>query len=198
MALPWTLEEAQQEAVNKFALVDFFQKNAIPDFLAVNGLKGNGRELAKKVKKEQLVVWYAECLNSPSLLVSAGPADPAAAKPKAWKKTVLAKGNKTMFPKVGSQVKVSYTGWLPGAGPDGTDKQFDSSNNGKKDTPIVFNVGRGNVIQGWDEALLEMSVGEKALLVIEPEAAYGKKGKEPVIPPNATLKFELTLVAVLS
>lgn len=43
MALPWTLEEAQQEAVNKFALVDFFQKNAIPDFLAVNGLKGNGR-----------------------------------------------------------------------------------------------------------------------------------------------------------
>lgn len=61
----------------------------------------------------------------------------------------------------------------------------------------VVKAGVGKLIAGWDAALLTMSVGEKAVLTIPPEAAYGAKGKPPVIPPNATLVFEVELVNIM-
>lgn len=92
-------------------------------------------------------------------------------------------------PKSGDRVRVNYTGKLL----DGT--VFDSSlKPGRK--PFEFSIQRGQVIRGWDEALLRMQVGEKAKVTISPEYAYGQKGKGP-IPPNATLIFTIEFIAII-
>jgi FKBP-type peptidyl-prolyl cis-trans isomerase len=87
----------------------------------------------------------------------------------------------------GSTVTVHYTGWLP----DGT--MFDSSREGR---PFSFALGGGQVIAGWDEGVAGMRVGGKRKLVLPPGLAYGRFGSPPVIPPNATLVFEVELLAV--
>ena len=87
-----------------------------------------------------------------------------------------------------SKVFVHYTGWLM----DGT--KFDSSvDRGKA---FTFTLGMGQVIAGWDMGVEGMKVGGKRQLVIPPGLAYGKRGAGGVIPPNATLKFEIELLAV--
>jgi len=91
-------------------------------------------------------------------------------------------------PQPGQTVKVDYTGWLT----NGT--RFDSSLD--RAEPIVFAVGTGLVIKGWDEALLGMKVGGKEQIVVPPDLAYGEKGRPPVIPPTATLIFDVELVGV--
>jgi len=84
----------------------------------------------------------------------------------------------------GKQVSVQYKGVLAKTG-----KQFDA---GK----ITFRLGIGNVIQGWDIGVAGMKVGEKRVLLIPPNAGYGKKGAPPDIPPNASLRFDVTLLNV--
>ena len=91
-------------------------------------------------------------------------------------------------PQVGQVVFVHYTGMLA----DGT--QFDSSHD--RGQPIRFNVGKGKVIKGWDEAILDMRVGSKRTLVIPPELGYGQRGAGRAIPPNATLIFEVELLDI--
>ncbi|GFO70433.1 hypothetical protein GMLC_40120 [Geomonas limicola] len=86
------------------------------------------------------------------------------------------------------KVRVDYTGWLK----DGT--KFDSSVDRGK--PIVFAVGRGDVIRGWDEGILTMKVGGKRRLTIPPALGYGKKGSGERIPPDATLIFDIELLDV--
>jgi len=88
----------------------------------------------------------------------------------------------------GDMVWVEYTGKLK----DGT--VFDSSE--KQGKPIDFQLGRGMVIKGWDEGIQGMSVGEKRQLVIPPTLAYGERGAGDVIPPNATLTFDVELVGL--
>ncbi len=91
-------------------------------------------------------------------------------------------------PEAGQTVIVHYTGWLD----DGT--MFDSSV--ERGQPFPFVLGEGNVIAGWDEGLASMNVGGKRQLVIPPELGYGETGAGGVIPPNATLIFEVELLEI--
>lgn len=95
----------------------------------------------------------------------------------------------------GQDVVVHYTGWLyqPGE-PDNKGKKFDSSLD--RGQPFVFPLGGGRVIQGWDQGVVGMQVGGKRLLVIPPEMGYGATGAGGVIPPNATLIFEVDLLEI--
>ncbi|CAL8106976.1 unnamed protein product [Calicophoron daubneyi] len=101
-------------------------------------------------------------------------------------------GDGKNFPKKGQTVTVHYTGTLVGGREDG--KKFDSSRDRKE--PFKFKIGVGKVIKGWDEGVMQMSVGEKAYLTCTPDYAYGSKGHPGVIPPNATLKFDVELISV--
>lgn len=91
-------------------------------------------------------------------------------------------------PKRGGSVTVHYTGWLT----DGT--KFDSSVD--REEPFSFVLGTGQVIQGWDEGVAGMRVGDKVRLTIPPELAYGDQGYPGAIPPDATLIFEVELLSI--
>ncbi len=104
-------------------------------------------------------------------------------------KYIVLKEGAGAVPKKGDMVKAHYTGWLV----NGT--KFDSSVD--RGEPLKFQVGVGQVIKGWDEALLSMKVGEKRKLTIPGNLAYGKKGYPGVIPPDATLIFDVELLEIV-
>ena len=92
-------------------------------------------------------------------------------------------------------VRVHYTGWLQDSSKsDGKGRKFDSSLD--RGTPFEFQLGAGQVIRGWDEGVAGMKVGGKRTLIIPPELGYGARGAGGVIPPNATLVFDVELVSV--
>ena len=92
----------------------------------------------------------------------------------------------------GQKVTVHYTGWLLEGGKAGA--KFDSSKD--RGDPFVFNLGKGQVIKGWDEGVQGMKIGGKRKLTIPPAMGYGSRGAGGVIPPNATLLFEVELLGV--
>ncbi len=95
-------------------------------------------------------------------------------------------------PQAGQTVTVNYTGWLFVDGKKGT--KFDSSLD--RGQPFSFTLGQGQVIKGWDEGLATMHVGGKRTLIIPPDLGYGARGAGAVIPPNATLMFDIDLLGV--
>ena len=92
------------------------------------------------------------------------------------------------LPKPGDSVSVHYTGWLKSG------QKFDSSRD--RGQPLEFPLGRGRVIKGWDEGVAGMKIGGKRKLVIPANLGYGARGAGGVIPPNATLIFEVELLKV--
>jgi peptidylprolyl isomerase len=95
-------------------------------------------------------------------------------------------------PKPGQICVMHYTGWLYENGKKG--KKFDSSVD--RNEPFEFPIGKSRVIAGWDEGVATMKVGGKRTLIIPPELGYGARGAGGVIPPNATLIFDVELLAV--
>ena len=95
-------------------------------------------------------------------------------------------------PTTGQTCVMHYTGWLWVDGAKGA--KFDSSHDSRQ--PFVFPIGRGRVIKGWDEGVATMRVGGARTLLIPAELGYGARGAGGAIPPNATLLFEVELVAL--
>ena len=101
-------------------------------------------------------------------------------------------GDGKNFPQKENIVTVHYVGTFPNTG-----KVFDSSREGReKNTPFKFKVGMGQVIKGWDEVILSMSIGQKIKFVCPPDCAYGKSGIKDIIPPDQPLAFEVELISV--
>ncbi|KIK93736.1 hypothetical protein PAXRUDRAFT_33888 [Paxillus rubicundulus Ve08.2h10] len=98
-------------------------------------------------------------------------------------------GDGVNFPKRGDTVTIHYVGTLLDGG-----KKFDSSRD--RGLPFETKIDVGKVIRGWDEGVLQLSLGQKANLIATPDYAYGSRGFPPVIPPNATLKFEVELLKI--
>ncbi|EKX47190.1 FKBP-type peptidyl-prolyl cis-trans isomerase [Guillardia theta CCMP2712] len=116
-------------------------------------------------------------------------AQPRAAAPVSGVKvTQIRRGDGINYPQPGDVCTVHYVGKLRA-----TKQVFDSSI--KRGPPFTFQVGTGQVIRGWDEGVLQMSLGEKSQLVISPEYGYGATGQGP-IPPNAELVFDVDLLAI--
>lgn len=100
----------------------------------------------------------------------------------------LAPGDGKTFPQKGQTVVVHYTGTLTNG------NKFDSSRDRNK--PFKFKIGVGQVIKGWDEGVAQMSVGQRAKLTCTPDYGYGAQGAGNVIPPNATLIFDVELLGL--
>ena len=95
----------------------------------------------------------------------------------------------------GRRVTVHYTGWLyDPAAPDKKGRKFDSSRD--RNEPFAFDLGSGQVISGWDQGVAGMKVGGQRTLTIPPNMGYGARGAGGVIPPNATLLFDVELLDV--
>ncbi|KAK0477339.1 peptidyl-prolyl cis-trans isomerase [Armillaria novae-zelandiae] len=100
----------------------------------------------------------------------------------------IALGDGKNFPQKGDKVTIHYVGTLT----DGT--KFDSSRD--RGEAFVTDIGVGKVIKGWDEGVPQLSLGQKAILTATADYAYGSRGFHPIIPPNATLKFEVELLKI--
>ncbi|MFC1602240.1 FKBP-type peptidyl-prolyl cis-trans isomerase [Pseudomonadota bacterium] len=103
---------------------------------------------------------------------------------------IVRKEGKGDKPKKGEGIVANYTGYLLENG-----KKFDSSYD--RDRPFVEAIGMGKVIKGWDIAFLGMRAGERRVLFIPPELAYGERGAGQKIPPNATLVFDVELIRII-
>lgn len=101
----------------------------------------------------------------------------------------IAPGDGETFPQPGDTIKMHYTGTLTNG------DKFDSSRDRNK--PFVCRIGVGELIRGWDDGVLKLSRGQRAKLTCSPDYAYGSGGVPGVIPPNATLVFDVELLDIM-
>ncbi|XP_012685094.1 peptidyl-prolyl cis-trans isomerase FKBP3 [Clupea harengus] len=212
----WSDEQLNNDDLAKKDIITFIQDNAAHSFLSEHKLLGNLKNVAKTAKKEQLIVAYNQLFetkrfkgdesveevtqNVKDVKIDDKPKEEKVEAvyegPPKYTKSVLKKGDKVHFPKKGDTIGCWYTGTLE----DGTvfDTNIPAVARKKRQTkPLLFKVGLGRVIRGWDEALLTMSKGETAQVEIESEWAYGRKGlPDNKIPPHAKLNFEIELVSI--
>jgi len=106
-----------------------------------------------------------------------------------YRDTTLGEGDEATS---GQHVTVHYTGWIYNNNTQGA--KFDSSKD--RGDPFAFSLGAGMVIRGWDEGVAGMKIGGARTLIIPPALGYGARGAGGVIPPNATLKFDVELLGV--
>ncbi|MFQ5598040.1 MAG: FKBP-type peptidyl-prolyl cis-trans isomerase [Nitrospiria bacterium] len=137
----------------------------------------------RSIKRYILLLAFAAVLP----LVASASEEPLTETPSGLKYVDLVEG-KGAPPKKGQVVWVHYTGWLE----DGT--KFDSSFD--REEPLAFRIGQGRVIRGWDEGVATMKTGGKRRLIIPPRLGYDTRGAGGVIPPNATLIFEVELLQI--
>ncbi len=145
--------------------------NAVESFRKFNGAKAE-REAAARKQQEEMLKSISEGFDETE---------------SGLRYKIIQKGDGTKAQK-GRNVSVHYKGMFPDGG------EFDNSY--KRGNPIEFPVGMGNVIAGWDEGIQLLQVGDKARFVIPPQLAYGARGAGGVIPPNATLVFDVELMGV--
>ena len=148
----------------------------------------------------------AALMGAAAFLVAVNPADaqPAGSPPAAVSSKLDAKGGQLQKTDVkvgsgaeatkGKAVVVHYTGWLYDPETSKKGVKFDSSRD--RNVPFGFFIGEGRVIKGWDEGVPGMKVGGQRTLIIPPEMGYGERGAGGVIPPNATLIFDVELLEV--
>jgi len=146
-----------------------------------------GRAIIKEIKGDNAVVdlnhpLAGQTLNFKITLVSCEQAPELTVE-------VLSEGDNKTYPKSGDKLTMHYTGTLAENG-----KKFDSSVD--RGTPFQFTIGVGQVIKGWDQGVMKMSLGEKAKLHIPSSLGYGERGAGGDIPPNADLVFEVELLAI--
>ena len=170
----------------------------------------HGKSLALATTAALAALLMAACSRSEKPASEAAPApaaEVAAAEATTAPATPTPSGSETMdlqktdlAPGTGAEISsgqtalVHYTGWLyDAAAPENKGKQFDSSVGGE---PFEFPLGAGRVIAGWDQGVVGMKVGGKRRLVIPPVMGYGERGAGGVIPPNATLVFDVELVEI--
>eukprot|EP00914_Ancora_sagittata_P026996 GHVO01052955.1.p1 GENE.GHVO01052955.1~~GHVO01052955.1.p1 ORF type:complete len:223 (+),score=46.30 GHVO01052955.1:113-781(+) len=212
----YTNEELESDAVSKKELIEYLASIGSSKFLREHKLMGTVKNVAKQKSKDGLIKEYhllfetkdfkregddeadaklAEQAKKLTVKDDAVEKKAVVEEVPKYKKRLIKGGNKVNFPRKGDVVSCFYTGKLA----DGTvfDQNAISTKKYKKAQPLKFKVGVGQVIKGWDQGLMTMSVGEKAEFVIEPEWAYGKKGHEAgKVPPNATLHFEVELTNI--
>merc|ERR1712046_555146 len=114
---------------------------------------------------------------------------PARSAPRGVEVVTLKAGDGKTYPKKGDKLTMHYTGTLASNG-----KKFDSSRD--RGEPFKFTIGVGQVIQGWDLGVMQMSLGERAYLRVPAELGYGKQGAGGAIPPNADLLFDVELLKI--
>ncbi len=160
--------------------------------------KGMAKKAERNVTKQKQVIKKTSKVHkvktntqSGTKISAAIPAIPAGAKTvttASGLKYIDIKKGKGASPKPGQMVTVHYTGWLTNG------KKFDSSVDRGK--PFTFRIGAHQVIKGWDEGVMSMKIGGKRRLIIPPQLGYGSRGAGGVIPPNATLIFDVQLLAI--
>jgi len=143
---------------------------------------------------KKLVTAVALAVAATAATAQTPPAAPAEVKELVVRDTKVGEGKQA---ETGKAVSVHYTGWLyDPAAPEQKGAKFDSSVDRK--VPFGFVLGVGKVIKGWDQGVVGMKEGGKRTLVIPSHLAYGERGAAGVIPPNATLLFDVELIRILN